>query len=55
MALQHKVFKAQVWAIAKVVTFASSFFVSTRVLNQSKGHTLTTIMTLTMNMEVELL
>ncbi len=59
MVLQHRVLKAQVWAIVKVVTFALNLIVSTCVLNQSKGHwllldALTIIIILTMNMEIEL-
>ncbi len=59
MVLQHRVLKAQVWAVAKVVTFALNLIVSTCVLNQSKGHWLSLdalpiIITLTMNMEIEL-
>jgi hypothetical protein len=38
MVLQHRVLKAQVSAIAKVVTYALNLVVSTCVLNQSKGH-----------------
>jgi hypothetical protein len=60
MVLQHRILKAQVWVVAKVVTFALNLIVSTCVLNQSKGHrllldALTIIITLTMNMEIELL
>jgi hypothetical protein len=33
MALQHKVLKAQVWAIVEVVTSTLNLVVSTRVLN----------------------
>jgi hypothetical protein len=59
MVLQHRILKAQVWVVAKVVTFALNLIVSTCVLNQSKGHwllldALTIIIILTMNMEIEL-
>jgi len=38
VVLEHKVFKAQVWVVAKVVTFAFNHVVFTCVLNQSRGH-----------------
>jgi hypothetical protein len=35
MALQHRVLKAQVWAMAKAITSSLNLVVSTCVLNQS--------------------
>ncbi len=48
------------WVVVEVVTSTLNPIISTCVLNQSKGHwllsnTLTIAITLTMNMEVELL
>ncbi len=51
--------KAQVWAIAKIITFALNLVVSACVFNQSKGHqlllnALTTTITFIANMEAKL-
>jgi hypothetical protein len=48
-----------VWVVVEAITFALNFVISTCVLNQSKGqwmlNALIIVITLTMNMEVDLL
>ncbi len=60
MALQQRVQKTQVWVIVEVVTSCLNPFVSTYVMNQSRGHwllldALTITIAFTMSMEVVLL
>ncbi len=60
IALQQIVPKAEVWVIAKAITFILNPIVYASVMNQSKGHwllsnALTISITLTMEMEAQLL
>jgi hypothetical protein len=60
VVLPQKVQKAQVWAVVEVVTSCLNPFVSTYVMNQSRGHwllsnALKTTIAFTMSMEATLL
>jgi len=60
VVLHEIILKAQVWAIVEVITSTLNHFVSTCVMNKSRGHwllsnALTITITLTMEMEVALL
>ncbi len=58
-ALQHKVVKAQMWVVAKVLTYALNHVVTTCVMNQSHGHWFllnvsTIAITLTVNFQFQM-
>ncbi len=60
MALQQRVQKAQVWDVVEVITSCLNLFVSTYVMNQSRGHwmlldSLTITIALIVSMEAALL